>query len=170
MKTNIDGVIVVEGKSDVGYLTSFINSLFFITNGLDVSKEKLDFLKRVSEKRKLIILTDNDEAGERIRNLIKQEISAVFVGKTSKNSRKNYKKHGVAEANKEEVLEILSPFVTEKPISYENYDLVSLVSLSQEPSKKRSGIIKKYRLINGNNKFIENQLRMLCVSKEELWK
>ena len=63
-KMNIDGIIVVEGKEDVSYLSSFIKALFFTTNGLDISEEKIEFLKRVSEKQKIIILTDSDKAGE----------------------------------------------------------------------------------------------------------
>ena len=35
-KYYFDGVIVVEGKSDVSYLSSFIDSRYFITNGYAV--------------------------------------------------------------------------------------------------------------------------------------
>ena len=73
-KSNIDGVIVVEGKEDVSYLSSFLNALFFTTNGLDINKEKIDFLKRASEKNKIIVMTDNDTAGETIKKKIKQAI------------------------------------------------------------------------------------------------
>ena len=50
-KIYIDGVIVVEGKSDVSYLSSFVDSLFFITNGYDINNEKIEFLINVSKKK-----------------------------------------------------------------------------------------------------------------------
>ena len=91
MKNNFDGVLVVEGASDVAYLSSFINALFFITGGYDINDQKLEFLTRVSKVNKIVILTDPDEAGQAIENKIKNKINGVFVAKISKNSRKSYK-------------------------------------------------------------------------------
>ena len=169
-KINIDGIIVVEGKEDVSYLSSFINALFFTTNGLDISNDKLDFLSRAAKQNKIIVLTDNDKAGDIIRNKIKSQINGVFEAKIKGFARKNYKKHGVAESNKEEIVEILKPFVSDPPIKKTNYDLVTLISLSNDPNSKRNEICDKYRLIYGDNKSLENQLNMLKISKEELWK
>ena len=45
MKKKIDGVLIVEGKTDVSYLSSFIDTFFLTTNGYDLSEEKIDFLK-----------------------------------------------------------------------------------------------------------------------------
>lgn len=170
MKINIDGVIVVEGKEDVSYLSSFINSLFFATNGSDINQKKINFLQEVSKVNKIYVLTDNDDAGERIRKIIKQEINGVFDLKIKGFARKNYRKHGVAESSKEEIVNLLKDYAQKEEIFYEDYDLVNLISLSDNPGKKREEIISKYRLIDGNNKYLENQLRMLKISKEELWK
>ena len=167
-KVYIEGVIVIEGKSDVSYLSSFIDSLWFITNGYDINKEKLDFLKRVSEVNRIIVLTDNDKAGLEIENKIKSEIPSVFTIKTSKNIRKNYKKTGVAETDKEEILRALDQFIGIKK-QIENYNLTNIISLSVNPEETRKQIVNDYRLINGNNKFLENQLRMLKVDAKEIY-
>ena len=63
-KINIDGVLIVEGKDDVSYLSSFINALFFTTNGYDINTKKIAFLKEAAKVNKLIVFTDPDEAGE----------------------------------------------------------------------------------------------------------
>lgn len=170
MKINIDGILVVEGKEDVSYLSSFLNALFFTTNGLDISRDKIDFLKEAAKKNKIIVLTDNDEAGIKISNVIKNEINASFVIKTPQIARKNYIKRGVAETDKQVVLEALKPFITNTSPFNENYNLASLISLSDDPQAKREEIIKKYRLIYGDNKSISNQLKILKISKKELWK
>ena len=158
----IDGVLVVEGKSDVSYLSSFINTNYFITNGYDISEEKLEFLELVSKVNKVIILTDNDEAGLQISDKIKSRICGVFVVKTAKLTRKNYKKSGVAETKKEEIIKVLEPFFT-KLFNKVNYYLTSIISLSKNPEEKRKQIVNEYRLIEGNNKFLEEQLNMLKV-------
>ena len=170
MKTKINGLLIVEGSSDVGYLSSFINAKFFVTNGLDISQEKIEFLLNASKVNKIIIFTDSDEAGERIKNTIQKSINGTYVASISGNSRKNYKKHGVAEAHKNEVLEVLKPFITEEELFNEKYNLSHLVSLSEMPEENRQKIIQKYHLIHGNNKSIENQLNILKIKKEEVWK
>ncbi len=168
-KSYIEGVIVVEGKSDVSYLSSFIDSLWFITNGYDINQEKLAFLKRVSKVQRIIVLTDNDQAGIEIENKIKSEIPSVFTIKTSKNIRKNYKKSGIAETDKSEILKALNQFITpiENKKAVENYNLTNLISLSSNPEETRKKIVNDYRLIEGNNKYLENQLRMLKVNAKE---
>ena len=83
-KINIDGVLIVEGKDDVSYLSSFVNALFFTTNGYDLCEEKIAFLLEASKRNKLIIYTDPDEAGEMIRNRLKSLINPVFEAKSLK--------------------------------------------------------------------------------------
>ena len=170
MKTKIDGVLIVEGASDVAYLSSFLDALFFTTNGYDLSSDKIAFLKEASKVNKLIIFTDPDEAGKTIKNNIQKVINATYTASISGLSRKNYKKHGVAEARKSEVLEALKEHITEQEIFKENYNLSTLISLSENPKNNRHIIIDKYHLVPGNNKSIENQLNILKVKKEEVWK
>lgn len=65
--------IVVEGKYDKNTLSQLVDAPIFETNGFGVMHDKalLDFLRRVAEKRGLIILTDSDGAGFVIRNYLK---------------------------------------------------------------------------------------------------
>lgn len=166
-KIKIDGVLIVEGKEDVSYLSSFIDAHFFITNGYDLSKEKIDFLNQSSKVNTLIIFTDPDIAGEEIREKISESVIGVKHARSEDNRRKGYKKHGVAELTKEEVIKALSPFITNE-FERQNYDLSSLISLSDNPKENREKLIKKYRLIDGNNKYLENQLNILKIKAEEV--
>ena len=167
-KINIDGVLIVEGKDDVSYLSSFVNALFFTTNGYDLCEEKIAFLLEASKRNKLIIYTDPDEAGEMIRNRLKSLINPVFEAKSLKITRKFKKKSGIAELEKEEVIRALAPFTTQEEIKRHNYHLSTIISLSGDPTKIKETIVNNYRLIDGNNKFIENQLNILRVTPEEL--
>ena len=168
-KLIVPSIIVVEGEGDKAFLSSFIKSYFFVTNGLDISEVKLEFLKLASKRKDIIILTDNDEAGERIRNKINSVIKSAKNVKISGFSRKNYKKTGVAESTQEEIISLLKDYSTTMDFEVINYELNSLVSLSQNPSEIRDQIISKYHLIRGNNKSVENQLNILGITKEELY-
>ena len=167
-KIKIDGVLIVEGKADVSYLSSFIDSYFFTTNGYDLDKQKITFLNEASKVNKLIIFTDSDDAGEVIRNRLKNEIKPIFEAKSSGKSRKNYKKTGVAEQTKELVLEALKDYVSNNDIVRYDYHLIDLVSLSDNPTNKKDKLIKKYRLIDGNIKSLESQLNILKILPKEI--
>lgn len=167
-KINIDGVLIVEGKEDVSYLSSFLNALFFTTNGYDLSKEKIDFLKLAAQRNKLIIFTDSDEAGEKIRNSLKSQINPIFDAKCPQTYKKNTKKFGIAESEKNAIIDALMPFVTGRELAKDNYSLSTLVSLSNNPEETKIRLCKQYRLINGNNNSLENQLRILKISHKEI--
>ena len=166
-KIDIEGVLIVEGKDDVSYLSSFVNALFFSTNGYDLSEEKIEFLKLAATKNKLIIYTDPDEAGEKIRNILKSQINPVFEAKSAKITRKTSGKCGVAELAKTEVIKSLAPFVG-KANKIHNYNLAAFISLSENPQKQKEQLVKKYRLINGNIKSLENQLNILKIEPHEI--
>lgn len=65
--------VVVEGRYDKNTLAQLIDAPIFETNGFGVMHDRtlLDFLRRVAEKRGLIVLTDSDGAGFVIRNFLK---------------------------------------------------------------------------------------------------
>ena len=169
-KYYIEGVLVVEGKDDVSYLSSFISTLFFTTNGYDVSNEKLEFLERVAKVNRIIVLTDNDNAGKEIENRIKTKINGVFVRKSKKITRKVTKKSGVAETCEDAIVDALSDFIEQDNGQFKriDYNLNSIISLSENPAKVKIDIIKDYRLINGNIKFLQNQLQMLRINPKEI--
>ena len=68
--------IVVEGRYDKAALAGVVDTLILDTAGLGVfgDGEKLALLRRLAEKRGLIVLTDPDGAGFVIRNYLKGAI------------------------------------------------------------------------------------------------
>lgn len=74
-KKNFNAVVVVEGKDDTIRLKQFFPGIETIeTNGSAVSDEVLEELKKLSQKRKIIIFTDPDFNGERIRRIVSQAV------------------------------------------------------------------------------------------------
>ena len=76
MKPRIKEVIVVEGRYDRNTLAQVVDATVVETGGFSVfnNREKLAFLRRLAEKRGLILLTDPDGAGFVIRNYLKGAI------------------------------------------------------------------------------------------------
>ena len=73
--------IVVEGRYDQNTLRQVVDAPVFRTDGFGIFKnrEQLALLRRIAEKRGLIIFTDSDGAGFVIRNHIKSVIPAKYL-------------------------------------------------------------------------------------------
>lgn len=73
MKVKIREAIVVEGRYDKNTLAQTVDAPIITLGGFGVfnDREKLAFLRRLAEKRGLIVLTDSDGAGFVIRNYLK---------------------------------------------------------------------------------------------------
>lgn len=69
--------IVVEGKYDKIKLSSIFDANIIDVGGFKVfkNKENIELLKRIADKNGLIILTDSDSSGFKIRNYLKNCLS-----------------------------------------------------------------------------------------------
>lgn len=74
----IKEVLVVEGKMDVVAIRKAVEADCIITEGFNLKPEALENIRQAEKRRGIIILTDPDSAGERIRK---------FLGKRFPNAR-----------------------------------------------------------------------------------
>ena len=72
-KINVQEVIVVEGKYDLNKLKQMIDGIIVTTDGFGIfhNNEKMELIRRMGEKRGVVVLTDSDGAGFVIRNHLK---------------------------------------------------------------------------------------------------
>ena len=72
----IKEAIVVEGRYDKNTLSQLVDTVILETNGFGIfkDKEQLALLRKIAQKRGLIVLTDSDGAGFVIRNHLKGAI------------------------------------------------------------------------------------------------
>ena len=73
---HIEQAVIVEGKYDKIKLESIIDAVIIQTNGFAVFKdnEKMSLIKHFAHTNGIIILTDSDTAGFKIRNYLKGTI------------------------------------------------------------------------------------------------
>lgn len=78
---HITEAIIVEGIHDKIKLQQVVDSLIITTNGFSIygDKEKIAMIKKLALEKGLIILTDSDSAGKRIRSYIKNCIGNIPV-------------------------------------------------------------------------------------------
>ncbi|MCT3438876.1 toprim domain-containing protein, partial [Limosilactobacillus fermentum] len=73
----IKEVIVVEGKDDTKQVQRAVLADTFETNGSALSKKALEQIKKLQQSRGVIVFTDPDFNGERLRKLIDQNVPGV---------------------------------------------------------------------------------------------
>ena len=77
----IKEAILVEGRYDKNTLSQIVDTTILETSGFGIFKDKqqMSLLRRVAEKRGLIVFTDSDGAGFVIRNHVKSAIPGKYL-------------------------------------------------------------------------------------------
>ena len=164
MKYYFDGIIVVEGRNDESFLSSFIESIYVVTNGYEIPKQEVAFINNERNKKSIIILTDSDNAGKTIRaklnNLINNSVNVeVDIVKCNKHG-----KHGVAECEQDEVINVLKEHLsTTEP----KENTISLKDLNITKDQ-RDYLCEKMMLGNCNQKTFIKRINYLELSLEEI--
>lgn len=78
---HIEQAIIVEGKYDKIKLSSVIDGVIIVTDGFGIfkDKEKMSLIRAYASKTGIIILTDSDSAGFKIRNYLKGSVDGKIT-------------------------------------------------------------------------------------------
>lgn len=168
----IKELIVVEGKTDLIFLKSFLDADIVITNGSEVSHETLEFIKEANKRQGVIILTDPDYPGLRIRNIVSEYIGECKHAYIEKKKAIKGKKVGIAETSKDDIIEALNNVVTYSNRSNKNItevDLYNLGLFGKEDSKsKRDKVCDYYHLGWCNAKTFLKRVNMFGLSVDDI--
>lgn len=122
--------IIVEGKYDKAFLKSFLDATVVTTDGFSVYKNKefKELVLSLAQDKKIIVLTDSDNAGKQIRNHIKNILKDVEIinlytpqifGKEKRKDKPSKEGYlGVEGQEKDEIIALLTEFaVSENNLS-----------------------------------------------------
>ena len=156
----INEIVVVEGKTDSQLLKELYDVDTIETHGLGLA----------SKTRGVIVLTDPDYPGLKIRNQVEkyvQNCKHAFVDRKDAIGRK---KLGIAEANKEAVKKAIENVVTfsnqEESISWKEFLELDIIG----DKKKRLKVYDLFHLGYGNAKTLFKRLNMVGISREMIEK
>ena len=164
----IKELIVVEGKTDLIFLKSFLDADIVITNGSEVSHETLEFIKEANKRQGVIILTDPDYPGLRIRNIVSEYIGECKHAYIEKKKAIKGKKVGIAETSKKDIIDALNNVVTYSKKNgkvVKEVDLYELGLFGNNDSKaKRNKVCEYYHLGWCNAKTFLNRINMFNIT------
>ncbi len=172
----IKEVIVVEGKSDTNKVKEAVEADTIETNGSAIDKKTLQLIKHAQEKRGVIIFTDPDYPGERIRHIITEEVpdcKHAFLPKKEAIASAAKKSVGIEHASVLAIQEALQHVYELSDETLKNditrADLIRHGLIGDTTSRARREALGDYLHIGyTNGKQLLNRLKMFEIEKDEL--
>ncbi|KOP70363.1 ribonuclease M5 [Cytobacillus solani] len=164
-------IIVVEGKDDTTAIKRALDADTIETNGSAINLETIDKIKLAQETRGVIVLTDPDFPGQKIRNTIKEQVPGckhAFIEKEDA-IHKHGKGVGVEHASPETIRRALQAAhvmheETVEEITQE--DLITAGLIGGEGARERREKLGKLLKIGfANGKQLHKRLMMFQISK-----
>lgn len=174
-KKNFNAVIVVEGKDDTIRLRQFFPGIETIeTNGSAVSKKVLAELAQLSKTREIIIFTDPDFNGERIRRIVSEAVPSAKQAFITRKEAEPDKQGslGVEHASKEAIKRALSDLhevEVKMQLDYGVYRKLGLAA-GNGSKKLREKVGDLLSVGYGNAKTFYQRLNTFGISDDELTK
>ncbi|MEG0360436.1 MAG: ribonuclease M5 [Longicatena sp.] len=174
MHVKIKEIIVVEGKNDTNVLKSYLDCDTIETHGTHIGKQILQQIKNYQKTRGIIIFTDPDFPGEKIRSTINQAIPGCKNAFIEKDKAKTTKKVGVEHASKEDIIESLKHLMSYDESIQDTLSFDEFIDLDfngkKDSSLRRAHITKKLSLGKTNAKTLLKRLNMLQLTKQDIEK
>ena len=163
--------IVVEGKKDAAAVRRAVDADIIITSGFGINKEIIELIKIAQEKRGVIILTDPDFMGEKIRRIIADRVDGVKHAFISKEDAISEEDIGVENASPESISLALSIAKWESRDSHSEFSIIDLINNQLtnacNATFNRNKVGKILGIGYGNAKQFLNRLNRYGISRQE---
>ena len=167
----IKEVIVVEGKDDTAAIRRAVEAETIETGGSAINAEILHRIALAQERRGVIVFTDPDHAGERLRRIISDKVPGckhAFLTQEEATSKGDI---GVENASPEIIRKALAEVKTEypgSPAQITGADLLEAGLLSRpDAARRRLEIGKILGIGYANGKQFMKRCSMFQISREE---
>ncbi|KAF1303608.1 ribonuclease M5 [Enterococcus saccharolyticus] len=175
-KLAIEEIIVVEGKDDTRRIQEVVDADTIETIGSAINDEILAQIEHAQETRGVIIFTDPDFSGEKIRKTIMEVVPQAkhaFLPRKQAQSKRKRASLGVEHASDEAILEALGKVVT--PITTTDVPEISRQKLldlgliaGAQAKERREKLGDELRIGYTNGKQLTKRLAMFRITEEEL--
>ena len=178
MKEKISQVIVVEGRDDTANLKRYFDVETYETRGSAINEQDLERIQRLHQRHGVIVFTDPDFNGERIRRMIMTTIPTVqhaflkrdeAVPKSKTKGRSLGIEHASYEDLKTALAQVTEQFENENEFDISRSDLIRLGFLAGADSRKRREYLgEALRIGYSNGKQLLKRLELFGVTLAEV--
>jgi ribonuclease M5 len=170
----IKEVIVVEGRDDIAAVKRAVDVELIATSGFGITEKTIERIKNAAARCGVIILTDPDHAGERIRRIVSERVPGCKHAFLPRELAMKDGDIGVENATPESIRDALSKVKTEIAGERQEFDMNDLVSFgltgNKDSSHVRDLIGSELGIGYGNSKQFLNRLNKYGITREEFIK
>ena len=168
----IQELIVVEGRHDTEKLRKYFDCDTIETGGTSLGKDVLERIAEAQKTRGVIIFTDPDSAGNRIRNAVNRAVPGcknAFVDREKAHTSRKVRVEHAAEEYLSQALEHLVTYTEHpaNPITVEQFYELGLTG-GKDSTMLRNQISKTFHVGNGSAKTVLHRLNCLHITYEQL--
>jgi ribonuclease M5 len=173
MMKKIKEVIVVEGKDDTVRINKAVNADTIETRGSAISEQTIDQIRRLQEERGVIVFTDPDFSGEKIRKTISAAVPDVKHAFLARRDAVPSKKGslGVEHATPQAIRDALDKVYTEvsdAPQTITRADLLDADLIAgQDAKQRRMELCEILNIGYVNGKQLLKRLQLFQISDED---
>lgn len=170
----IKEIIVVEGKDDTAKIKQAVQADTIETNGSAINQSIIEQIRHAQQKRGVIIFTDPDYPGQRIRHIVSEAVPGckhAFLTKAEARAKQN-KGIGIEHASLATIRAALASVYQlreETPVDITQEDLIELGLIGGPEAKAlREKVTTRLRIGYANGKQLLKRLHMFQISKQSL--
>lgn len=167
-------IIVVEGKDDITAVKAVVDAEVIATGGYAYGKQLLKTLHTALERRGVIIFTDPDYMGEKIRRDLSRQLPGAKHAFLSQDQAQKKENIGVENARPEDILEALAKAKPLEENVAEEFTMEDMLQCGLTggagATKKRDLLGKKLGIGHCNGKQFLKRLNHFSITREEFEK
>jgi len=136
----IKEVIVVEGRDDITAVKRAVDAEVIAVGGFGINKKVIDRIKEAQKRQGVIVLTDPDFAGEKIRKIISKRVFGIKHAYISQKEGLRDGDIGVENASPETIIKALKSTkceIKERREEFHTNDMVINKLTGNQNSKER---------------------------------
>nr|WP_240421500.1 ribonuclease M5 [Paenibacillus periandrae] len=164
-------MIVVEGKDDTTAIKRAVDAETIETGGSAINKDIIRRIKLAQQRRGVIVFTDPDHAGERIRKIITAQVPGckhAFITREDATSKGDI---GVENASVDTIRRALENVRTDYEVAESDIALEDLIAagliVHPQAAARRMEMGKRLGIGYCNGKQFYNRCRMFRITREE---
>lgn len=167
----IKEVIVVEGKDDINAVKRAVDAQLIATSGFGITEATFQKIENAAQRCGVIIFTDPDFAGEKIRKRISERIPGCKHAFLSRDLAFKDGDIGIENATPESILNALSKVKTEVSIIKNEFSMDDMIKYEltgyKMSSRKRDLLGGELGIGYGNAKQFLNRLNRYGITRDE---
>lgn len=169
----INEIVVVEGKDDTTRVKLAVDCDTIETNGSALNKETLEAIEHAAEKRGIIILTDPDYPGNKIRMTIEKRVpsakQAFIDASIARNKRgKIGIEHAPIEAIRDALANVSTPFDSDVETVSKQLLIDQQLILGPGARERRAKLCSRLKIGYCNGKQLFHRLNAFGITEEDV--